>query len=139
MTFPTEFHRYEVLIKEQHLDSFGHVNNAVYLTLLEEARWDLITRNGYGLAEILDTNLGPVILGVSLKFKKELRLRDQVTILTRVTDYRRRLGHIHQEIRDRSGDLTTEAVFTFGLFDMVHRKLMPPNEKWLRAFGISPD
>ena len=37
---------YEMLIKEKHLDTFGHVNNATYFELLEEARWDFITNNG---------------------------------------------------------------------------------------------
>ena len=31
---------YPLLIKETYLDTFGHVNNATYLTLFEEARWD---------------------------------------------------------------------------------------------------
>ena len=42
-------HDYQLVIREQHLDTFGHVNNAKYLEILEEARWDLITGNGYGL------------------------------------------------------------------------------------------
>jgi hypothetical protein len=30
-------HEYEALIHERHLDTFGHVNNAAYLEILEEA------------------------------------------------------------------------------------------------------
>ena len=30
---------YKVKIRESHLDTLGHVNNAVYLVLFEEARW----------------------------------------------------------------------------------------------------
>ena len=44
---------YPLIIKEMDLDTFGHVNNARYLTLFEDARWDLITKNGYGLKKIL--------------------------------------------------------------------------------------
>ncbi len=50
---------YEVLILESYLDSFGHVNNAAYLTLFEEARWDFITKNGYGLNKVLETPARP--------------------------------------------------------------------------------
>ena len=46
---------YETLIRESHLDTFGHVNNATYLQLYEEARWELITRNGYGLAKVRES------------------------------------------------------------------------------------
>ncbi len=34
-----EAHEYHLLILEKHLDTFGHVNNASYLEILEEARW----------------------------------------------------------------------------------------------------
>ena len=50
---PGTVHEYELLIHEAHLDTFGHVNNAKYLEVLEEARWDFITRNGYGLDEVV--------------------------------------------------------------------------------------
>jgi thioesterase III len=137
MPIMAEAHTYQTLIKEQHLDSFGHVNNAIYLTLFEEARWDLITRNGCGLTEVLATNVGPIILQANVKFKKELLLRDTITISTRVTEYRRRLGYVHQEMRNSKGELTTVADFSIALFDMIKRELVAPSEKWLRAFGVT--
>ena len=36
-----------IVISEAHLDSFGHLNNARYLELFEQARWDLITEGGF--------------------------------------------------------------------------------------------
>ena len=63
-------HYYPVLIKEGHLDTFGHVNNAVYLALLEEARWDLLTQNNYGLDKIVATQIGPTILEIKINFLK---------------------------------------------------------------------
>mgnify|MGYP002626401055 CR=1 FL=1 len=72
MTAPT--YRHEVLIKEKHLDTMGHMNNATYLQLFEEARWDLITANGFGLKEIQQKKQGPTILEINLRFKKEIRL-----------------------------------------------------------------
>jgi acyl-CoA thioester hydrolase len=62
---------YEVLIKEQHLDSYGHVNNATYLALYEEARWEAITQRGYGYKTVHETGLGPIVLEVNVKFLKE--------------------------------------------------------------------
>ena len=61
---PGAIHLYDLVIHERHLDTFGHVNNATYLDLLEEARWDLITRNGFGLDEIKRLQLGPTILEI---------------------------------------------------------------------------
>ena len=61
---------YPIYIKESYLDTFGHVNNATYLTLLEEARWDLLNKNSYGLKKIQETGLGPTILEIKLSFLK---------------------------------------------------------------------
>lgn len=58
---------YEVVIRESHLDTFGHVNNATYLTLFEEARWDIVRSRGFGLDDIKRTGLGPTLLEVNVK------------------------------------------------------------------------
>src|SRR5579864_7213435 len=98
---PEKIFTYDVIIKENVLDIFGHVNNATYLVLFEEARWDLITKNGYGLKKIQETGLGPTILEIKLAFLKELRLREKIVIETQVTSYQRKIGKISQKmIRD---------------------------------------
>ena len=47
---------YPVQIRERHLDTFGHVNNAKYLELYEEARWEIINSRGYDLKQIQKLN-----------------------------------------------------------------------------------
>ena len=64
-----------IIIREGHLDTFGHVNNARYLELFEQARWDLITDNGFGLDYVKSSGTGPVILELTLRFVWEGRLR----------------------------------------------------------------
>lgn len=131
----SKIHTYAYVIKETCLDSFGHVNNAAYLTLLEEARWDLVTKNGYGLDEIKKTGLGPTVLSITLNFSKELRARDEIVIETHMLSYERKIGKILQKIV-RNGEVCCEATFVIGLFDMNKRKLVLPTEAWLRAVGI---
>ncbi|PIT98771.1 MAG: acyl-CoA thioesterase [Bdellovibrionales bacterium CG10_big_fil_rev_8_21_14_0_10_45_34] len=128
-------HRYEITILEKHLDGYGHVNNAVYLTLLEEARWDLITSRGYSYDRVQKEKIGPVILAVQLQFKKELTLRNRYTIVTTCKDHRKRIGFVSQKIVDLEGIVFTEAEFTFGLFDLQKRKLIEPTSDWLYAIG----
>jgi acyl-CoA thioester hydrolase len=132
-------HDYELQIQEQHLDTFGHVNNATYLQILEQARWDLITRNGYGLDEVHRLKIGPTILEVRLRFKRELRNRQRVTIRTWVHSYSGKVGKLDQHILDEAGNVCCEAVFTFGLFDLTARKLIPPTPEWLAAIGLRPE
>ncbi len=132
-------HTYELLIHEQHLDTFGHVNNATYLEILEEARWDLITRNGYGLDEVHRRRIGPVVLEVRLRFRRELRNRQRITIRSWLESYSGKVGRLEQQILDDSGNVCCEAVFTIGLFDLEARKLIPPTAEWVAALGLRPE
>jgi thioesterase III len=126
---------YSLVIRESHLDTFGHVNNAVYLTLFEEARWEFVTEHGYGLDKIRATQQGPVILEVTLKFRHELRLRDRVVIRTQLESYEGKIGIVQQTIFNKNGDLCCEARFTMGFFDMRTRKLILPTADWMKALG----
>ncbi len=126
---------YPLVIKEIYLDTFGHVNNASYLTLLEEARWDFITKNGYGLKKIQETGLGPTILEIKLVFLKELRLRDKITIETKIISYEKKIGKLSQKMI-RDGDVCCDAEFIIGLFSLVERKLVLPTPEWLYAVGL---
>ncbi len=71
---------YPLTILETHLDVYGHVNNATYLALYEQARWEFITQNGYGLQRIKELGFGPIVLDAFVTYKKELGSRDQVLI-----------------------------------------------------------
>lgn len=129
-------HTYPILIRESHLDTFGHVNNAVYLSLFEEARWDLITSNGFGMKEIHQAKQGPVILEVNLKFIKELKLRDQISITTELVHYKSKIGQLLQKMIKSDGSVASEALFTFALFDTSTRKIIEPTPAWKKAVGL---
>lgn len=126
---------YPLLIREAHLDTFGHVNNAVYLQLLEEARWEIITENGYGIQKIRESKLGPVILDVHLSFLRELTLRQKIVIHTQMESYEGKICKLRQWISNESKEICAEARFTLALFDIVRRKLIDPTPEWLAALG----
>ena len=126
---------YELMVKESHLDTFGHVNNAKYLEILEEARWDLITQNGFGLKDIQAQKIGPVILEVNLKFRKELKLREKIKVLTHCKKHEAKIGYIEQKIINQKGEESAIAVFTYALFDLNSRKIIHPTPEWLKGIG----
>lgn len=131
----TKVFYFPVIIKEVYLDVFGHMNNAVYLTLFEEARWDFVTKNGFGLKKIMETGIGPTLLEVNLRFIKELRLRDEIVIESKIISYERKTGKIAQ-IMKRGDEICCSAEFTVGLFSLKERKLIAPTPEWLKALGI---
>ncbi|MGE5085849.1 MAG: acyl-CoA thioesterase [Bacillota bacterium] len=131
-----EIGSYRLQIKETHIDSYGHVNNATYLSLYEEARWEMITSRGFGFREIHKRQQGPVILEVNLKFLKEIRLRETITIMSEMMDYNGKIGRMIQRMIKEDGSVASEAVFVFGLFDIKERKLIMPTPEWLAAIGL---
>lgn len=128
---------YEVVIRESHLDSYSHVNNAAYLTLFEEARWDFITRNGYGYKRVQELQQGPVVLELSMKFKKEITLREKIKITLELLESKGKFSRFRQEIIKEDGTVATELEITFGLFDLKTRRLIDPTPEWKKAIGLS--
>lgn len=126
---------YKLLIRESHLDTYGHVNNARYLDMYEEARWQLVTDRGYSFKKVHESGQGPVILEVNLKFMKELRLREEITITTELVDYPGKIGRLKQQMIKSDGTVASEAIFVFGLFDMKARKMIEPTPEWKVAVG----
>ena len=127
---------YTTLIREHHLDGFGHVNNATYLQLFEEARWEVITQGGYSWGDVQKERRGPVILELSVQFMKELRVRENIRIETRCTSYERVVAELEQKIWNEANELCTVGRFKFALFDLEKRKLLKPTERWLKALGL---
>jgi len=136
---PSPDHEYPLLIIERHLDTFGHVNNATYLQILEEARWEWITAGGFSLARVHELRQGPTVLECVLRFRRELRNRTRVTIVSRMQSYVGKIGRLQQEIRLESGEVACEAEFVIGLFDTERRKLVDPTPQWLASVGFRPE
>ena len=127
---------YDLIIKEHHLDSYGHVNNATYLALYEEARWEAITQRGYTYETVHKTGQGPVILDVHLAFMRELKLREKISITLERVSYEGKIFKLKQQMVKQDGSIASEAVFTGGFFDLKARKLILPNDEWLKAIGL---
>ncbi len=57
------------------LDSFGHVNNAVYLNYLEQARWEIVQK--LGVLELLKKNdCIFIVVETSIRYVNELNIFD---------------------------------------------------------------
>lgn len=126
-----------VIIKEYHLDTLGHVNNATYLTLFEEARWQYLNLKNYPLEVVLKEKKGPVILDLQLKFLKELKLRDQITITFEALDIQPKVFRILQKMINAKGEVASELTLTSAFFDLQTRRIIEPNAAWNHVLGKS--
>jgi acyl-CoA thioester hydrolase len=75
-SFKTEVRGYE-------LDSYGHVNNAVYINYTEQARWEILKKAGL-LESFLERNLLLVVTETKIRYMRELKLFNKVEIITTV-------------------------------------------------------
>jgi thioesterase III len=130
-------HEKPFVISEAHLDSFGHLNNARYHELFEQARWDLITERGFGIDTIRRTKTGPTILEVNVKFLRELAPREPIVIRSELVSYERKVGKLRQQMVKATGEIACEAMYSFGLFDIERRKLIEPSPEWAFAVGLT--
>lgn len=126
-------------VLESHLDSFQHVNHATYLQLFEQARWEFVTQRGFGLKEVLERQVGPVILSASIQYRRELRLRDQVTVETWCTEHRGKISKVYQHMLNAEGERAAFIEITFGLMDMKSRTLISATPEWLYAIGVDAE
>lgn len=131
-------YEYELTILEKHLDTFGHVNNAAYLTLYEEARWDFITKNNLGLKEILEKKVGPVLLDLNLTFKAELKNREKIKIVSQARPEMRNkyVMILDQKMIKENGKVASTMTLSVGMVDLEARKLVTPTLEWLNALGL---
>src|SRR6056297_3517226 len=72
---------YELTVRGNELDSFGHVNNAVYLNYLEQARWDILRRKML-LKEWKAKEFLLAVIDLHIRYMKELKLFDEIVVET---------------------------------------------------------
>ena len=128
--------RYERRIRETDLDFLGHVNHANYLSMLEEARWEMISDRGYGLDQLQEAMISPVILQVNIQYKKEICNRERIVIETHTKMPLSKVGTLEQVVRNENGDIAASATITYGIMDLEQRVLIHPPSSWLQAIGV---
>ena len=129
-------HFYLFKVLEATVDSNGHMHNVAYLAAFEEARWEMVTDRGYGIEYAVKARAAPIVLDIRMRFKKEVFLRETVTIKTSVISYRGKVMKVQQLMLSSEGDIRCLAVFTIGLFDTGSRKMLFPTKEWLFAWGL---
>ncbi len=130
---------YEFIVSKDLLDEYGHVNNAHYLALYEKARWNILEKSDLGAEMIKINNVGPVILEVTIRFRKELLEGQKIRIETSSRKKNDLIFYFDQKMINEEGDIASKAVFTAALFDLTTRKMIRADKSWLKAFGFKPE
>ena len=106
MTDGGPVHEKRIEIRWNDLDVYGHVNNAIYLTYLEEVRDEWLGRRLGDPDEIWNW----VLARVEIDYRRELVLADDVAVASCRLD---RVGNssvtTREEVRTAGGELAAEA------------------------------
>ncbi|MDP4282083.1 MAG: acyl-CoA thioesterase [Bacteroidota bacterium] len=80
-TEPTRKHKSCFTVRGYELDSYGHLNNAVYVQYLEQARWEW-TRDT-GILEIFqDKDIFLIVIETKIRYMQEALLFDELRVET---------------------------------------------------------
>ncbi len=76
-------HTTSLKVRGYELDSYQHVNNAVYLNYLEQARWEFFQE--MNLLEMINRNrLFLVVIEINIRYQRELKLLDEIEVKTTI-------------------------------------------------------
>lgn len=124
-------HEKRVEIRWRDVDAYGHVNNAVYLTYLEECRDEWLDR-----ALGADDSVWDFVLAhVEIDYRRELRLEDDAVVVRCTLD---RIGNssvaTSEEVRTASGELAAEARAVLVARDRASTRSRPLSPEERAAF-----
>jgi YbgC/YbaW family acyl-CoA thioester hydrolase len=108
--------QYKITVRGYELDSFNHVNNAVYLNYLEQARWEILKELDL-IEDIQKKGLLLVVTELNIRYMKEARLYDELVIKTTVEKEEPYLVFKHSIYNETTGLKITKATVKTLLID----------------------
>ncbi|MDX1933359.1 MAG: thioesterase family protein [Capsulimonadales bacterium] len=129
-----------VRVRTYELDSFGHVNNAVYLQYLEEARSEYLRQMGLSFRDFSVHGVQIVIAEATIRYLSPLRYGDSARIEGRITALRPVSANfeyrlIREDGEERIAEASTRGVFVRAESGRPTRAPQPFREAFARFTG----
>ncbi len=91
-------HRTSLEVRGYELDSYGHVNHAVYVSYLEHARWKVLESVGITLEKLKEWQRWPVIAHLEVDYLRPVFMGERLEIETRMTELKKASFALEQTI-----------------------------------------
>ncbi|MFD3508269.1 acyl-CoA thioesterase [Nocardia sp. NPDC058666] len=129
-----------VLVRGYELDTQGHLNHAVYHQYAEHARWELLSAAGIPLDKFIASGVGAVVLESTIKYKRELRAGDEITVTCAFewTEGEKVFRFQHQIIK-LDGTVAAEITVVAGAMDLTTRRLVADPSDHFRNLAERPE
>ena len=116
-------------VRSYECDSYGHVNNAVYLNYLEYARMEYLHQIGFNYKGFVEAGYFLYVSHIDIYYKASAVLDDKLTIEVTPVKLGAVSGTIHQIIKNESGVVCAEADVTWASVNSkTHRPCKVPEE-----------
>ena len=118
----------EIVLRD--LDSFGHVNNAVYLTFVENARIAYLREV---VGAVRRDEIRNIMAAVSLEFRAEVSFEDELEIGVRTDRIGTKSFQLSYRLIRSDGEVAVDATSTQVMFDFDAGRAIEVPEQWRRA------
>ena len=127
---------YKLKVRSYDLDSFGHVNNAVYLNYLEEARCDYMEQHGLNFNNFGQWKSYAFVVSAEIRYKAPARYGHILDIRGRFSGTKRSSFCIeYQMFNTTTNRVCAEAKMMFA-FVNEHEKLIPIPQEFREKMGM---
>lgn len=96
-------------VRSYECDSYSHVNNAVYLNYLENARMDFLHKAGFRYKDAVEAGFYLYVTHIDIYYKASALLDDNLVIETMPVKLGAVSGVFHQTVRKEDGTVCAEA------------------------------
>lgn len=103
----------ELTVRTYECDSYGHVNNAVYLNYLEYGRMEYLHQIHFAYQKLVSEGYYLYITHIDIHYKSSAFLDDKLFIDVTPTMLRVVSGTFHQVVRKSDGTICAEADVTW--------------------------
>jgi acyl-CoA thioester hydrolase len=125
-------------VRGYEVDTQGHLNWAEYLHYAEQTRWECLAAAGITQDTLIAGGVGPAVLDVHVKYRRELRGGDEVDVSCEFEFGEGKTFRVKQDFRCPDGSLAAELTSATGLIDLAERRLVANPAERMRALATDP-
>ncbi|WP_052864393.1 acyl-CoA thioesterase [Streptomyces niger] len=128
----------EITVRGYETDAQGHLNSSVYVQYADHVRWSLLQAAGIRQSDLLDQGVGPVTLETTVRFRRELRAGDRISVDCLFEWGEGKTYRIEQRMVRADGEVAAEVGSVCGLLDLAERRLVSDPARFFRVTAKEP-
>jgi acyl-CoA thioester hydrolase len=132
-------HVIELTVRAEDIDAYGHVNNAVYLTWLDQAAWSHSASLGVPLEHCVAVRRGMAATRIEIDYLRAARAGDVVQSATWIVsaDARLRAERRFQIVRAADGETLARARVDYVCINLESGRAVRMPQRFARAYLVS--